>query len=330
AEELKVAGAMAVILKEALDPNLVQTVENTPCFVHSGTFADISIGSTSVIADMLAMQYSEYVVTECGFGADLGAEKFFNIKCRQSGLKPDVAVINCSIRALKMHSGDFIMKNDVLPDSLKREDLSAVDRGCSNLEKQVENLKRFGIPIVVCINKFEKDTKKEIDVVIKRAHALGATGVAVSEAYQMGSEGSTELAKAVMQACKVKSGFRYLYPVDMNLKNKIERISKSMYGASEIRYSDEALAEMSMIEKAKLDQMPICMVKNHLSLSNNPKKKGRPRGFSLSVENIEVMAGAGFVSVKCDGMTNLPGFSQKNKFTKIDIDPKTGKIKDLI
>lgn len=330
ADGMKVAGAMAVLLKEALNPNIVQTVEHTPCFIHTGSFANVSHGSSSVVADKMALKLADYVITESGFGADLGAEKFFDIKCRQAALKPDAAVINCSIRALKVHSGDFAFKGAVLPEALKKEDLSAVDRGCSNLEKQVENLKMFGVPIVICINRFDWDTVKEIDVVVKRAEALGVDGIAVSEVYREGSKGGAELARAVIKASKVKSKFRYLYPVDMNLKNKIERIAKSMYGASEIKYSDESLKEMKMIESAKLDQMPVCMAKTHLSLSNNPKKKGRPRGFTLAVENVKAAAGAGYVVVKCEGVNTMPGLPRHPRLVSIDIDVKTGETKGLI
>jgi len=330
ADDLKVAGAMAVLLKNALDPNLVQTTENTPCFIHAGTFANFSNGASSVIADKMALKLADYAITETGFGAELGAEKFFDVKCRQSGLKPDVVVINCSVRSLKIHSGDFNVKGLALPETLKREDLSAVDRGCSNLEKQVENLKMFGVPIVISINRFDSDTKKEIDVILRRAEALEVDGVAVNESYKRGSEGGIELAKAVISASREKSKFRYLYPVDMNLKNKIERISKSMYGASEIRYSDEALKEMELIEKAKLDGMPVCIAKSYLSLSNNPKKKGRPRGFTLTVENVEACAGAGFIKVICDGVSGMPGMPLKPRLAKMDIDLKTEKCKGIL
>jgi len=329
AENLKVAGAMTVLLKEAMGPNLVQTSENTPCFVHTGSFANVSHGSSSVIADKMALKLSDYVITETGFGADLGAEKFFDIKCRESGLKPDVAVINCSVRALKVHSGDFPFKGADVPESLKREDLSAVDRGCSNLEKQVENLKMFGVPVVVSINRFERDTKKEIDIVIRRAQALGVDGIAVSDMYRSGSAGGKDLAKAVMAAANKKSNFHYLYPVDMNLKSKVERIAKSMYGANEIRYSDDALKGMGMLEKAGLDGMPVCMAKTHLSLSNNPKKKGRPRGFTLDVEEVSPYAGAGYVLVKCEDVNTMPGLPKEPRLEHIDVDLKTGQTKGL-
>jgi formate--tetrahydrofolate ligase len=329
AEELKVAGAMAVLLKEAFDPNLVQTAENTPCFVHTGAFANVSHGSSSVIADKIALKLADYVVTESGFGADLGAEKFFDIKCRKAGIKPDVAVVNCSIRALKYHSGDFPLKGKKLPESLKKEDLSAVDRGCSNLEKQVENLRMFGVPVVVCINRFETDTRKELDVVIRRSQALGVEGVAVSEVYAMGSKGAIELAKKVIEVSKIKSKFRHLYPMDMSIKNKIERIAKSMYSASEIKYSEDASKSIDIIEKAGLDGLPICMAKTPLSLSNNPAKKGRPRGFTLPIEDVIVAAGAGYIVVKCEGINTMPGLPKEPRLCSVDIDPKTGIVKGL-
>ncbi|MGB2661376.1 MAG: formate--tetrahydrofolate ligase [Candidatus Omnitrophota bacterium] len=328
ADDLNVAGAMAVLLKNAINPNLVQTIEHTPCFVHTSAFANVSHGSSSVIADQMALRMADYTVTESGFGADLGAEKFFDIKCRQSGLRPDVAVINCSVRALKVHSGDYNVKGvSVLPSVLSKENLSAVDRGCSNLEKQVENLKMFGVPVVVCINRFDGDTRKEIDVVIRRAEAIGVQGVAVSEVYKIGSKGATELARAVINASKEKMRFRFLYPVDMNLRNKVERIAKSMYGASEIKYSEEALGQISRIEKAGLDQLPICMAKTHLSLSNNASKKGRPRGFKLPVEEVELAAGGGYITVKCEGVNTMPGLPKDPRGAKIDVNVKTGETK---
>jgi len=329
ADDIGAAGAMTAILKDALRPNLLQTIEHTPCFVHTGAFANVSHGSSSVVADRIALSLANFVVTETGFGADLGAEKYFDIKCRQAHLKPDVAVINCSIRALKMHSGDYHTKGGNLPADIKHEDLSAVDRGCSNFEKQVENLKMFGIPVVVCINRFDHDTKKEIDVVIRRAEALGVNGVAVSEVYKQGSEGGKALAKAVIEASREKPKFRYLYPVDMSIKNKIERIAKSMYAASEVKYSDEAEVQIKRIEKARLDQLPVCMAKTHLSLTNNPAKKGRPRGFKLGVEEVELAAGAGYITVKCEGINTMPGLPKNPRGSSIDVDVKTGETKGL-
>jgi formyltetrahydrofolate synthetase len=329
AEDIKAAGAMTALLKEALNPNLLQTVEHTPCFVHTGAFANTSHGSSSVLADKLALKLSDYVVTESGFGADLGAEKFIDIKCRQASLKPDVVVINCSVRALKMHSGDFHLKGGDLPPELKKENLSAVDRGCSNLEKQVENLKLFGIPIVVSVNRFDSDTKKEIDVVLQRVEALEVDGVAVCDAYKMGSAGATDLAKAVIKACSSKTKMRYLYPVDMTLESKIERVAKSMYGASEVKYSETAAENMGKIAAAGLDKMPVCMAKTHLSLSSNPDKKGRPKGFRLMIEDVIAAAGAGYVIVLCEDVNTMPGMPRVPRSAGVDVDVKTGVIKGL-
>jgi formate--tetrahydrofolate ligase len=329
AEDIKVAGSMAALMRDAFNPNFLQTIEHTPCFVHTGAFANVSHGSSSVIADKMAMKLADYTVTEAGFGADLGAEKFVNIKCRQAGYKPDVIVINCSIRALKVHSGDFSFKGTSVPAALTKENLSAVDRGCSNLEKQVENLRMYGVPVVVCINRFDRDTKKEIDVVIRRAEALGVEGIAVSEVYKHGSKGGKELAEAVLEASREKARFRYLYPVDMTLMSKIERIAKSMYGASELKYSDQASSAIKLIEKAKLDKLPVCMAKTHLSLSNNPSKKGRPRGFKLGIDSVEVSGGAGYILVRCDGVNTMPGLPRMPRGAGIDIDVKTGAIKGL-
>ena len=329
AEDMKVSGAMLSLLKDAFNPNLLQTIENTPCFMHTGSFANVSHGSSSVIADELAMKLSEYTITESGFGADLGAEKFIDIKCRQTGYAPDVIVINCSIRALKVHSGDYNFKGQTMTAIIKKENLSTVDRGCSNLEKQVENLKIFGIPIVVCINRFESDTVKELNVVINRAKALEVDGIAISDVYKEGSKGGIDLAKEVIKAAEKKAKLRYLYPLDMALKNKIERVAKSMYGASEVKYSDMAENQISMISDNKLNDYPVCIAKAHLSLSNNPAKKGRPRGFKLGVDEVNIAAGAGYIVVKCEGVNTMPGLPKVPRALGVDYDLKTNVIKGL-
>lgn len=329
ADDLKAAGAMAALLTKAFEPNILQTIEHTPAFVHTGCFANVSHGSSSVIADKMALKLADYVITETGFGVDLGAEKFLDIKCRQAGMKPDVAIVNCSVRAFKVHSGDYEIKGSVMPADLKKENLSAVDRGCSNLEKQVENLKMFGIPIVICVNRFDSDTKKELNVVLRRAEALDVQGIAISETYKEGSAGAMELARAVIEATKEKASMRYLYPVDMGVKNKVERVAKSMYGASEVKYSDTATSSVDRIEKAGLGDLPVCMAKTHLSLSNNPSKKGRPRGFKLGVDDVEIANGAGYLMVKCEGVNSMPGLPKAPRGCRIDIDVKTGDIKGL-
>ncbi|MDD5633817.1 MAG: formate--tetrahydrofolate ligase [Candidatus Omnitrophica bacterium] len=330
AEQLKVAGTMTAIMKDALEPNLVQTSENTPCFVHTGTFANVLHGSGSVVADKTALKLADYVVTEGGCGFDLGGEKFIDIKCRQSGLVPDVVVITCSVRALKIHSGDFTVKGTILPPELKKENLSAVDRGCSNLEKQVENIKMFGLPVVICITRFDTDTKKEIDVILRRAEAMAVQGIAISDVYKLGSKGGTDLAKAVIKASHEKSKMRFLYPVDMNIKNKIERIAKSMYGASEVKYSEQAIENINNLEKAGLGALPVSVSKSHLSLSNSASKKGRPRGFKFPIEDVYVAAGAGYIIAKAEGMNIMPALPKVPQGTSVDVDVKTGEIKGLL
>ena len=326
-EDLKVAGAMTVLLKEAIKPNIVQTIENTPAFIHTGPFANTAHGSSSIIADKIALKFSEYVVTEGGFGADIGAEKFFNIKCRQSGLKPDAVVIVCSIRALKMHSGDFEIKGGKpLESSLFRENVSAIERGASNLDKQIENLKVYGVPVVVCINKFSTDTEKEIKAVKRCAIASGADDCVVSEVWAKGSQGGVDLARAVINLIKEKKPlFRFLYPIDIQIKDKISRIARSMYGAKEVAFSDQAVEKMKFLKKIKMDKFPICMAKTQFSLSHDPKRKGRPRNFKLPVSDMHISSGAGFIYVICGDIRKMPGLPGNPSGLKMDID-KNGEI----
>ena len=329
AEDIKVAGAMAALLKDAIKPNLLQTNEGTPCFVHTSASGDTSLGVASVVADKIALGLCEYVVTESAFGADMGAEKFFDIKCRVGEVKPDVAVLVCSVRGLKMHSGDVdVIAGRPLPRDIFHESVSAVERGLSNLEKQIENLTTFGIPVVVCINRFKDDTDKEINAITRRVATYGAASVAVSDAWTLGSAGCTELARAVIDACKIKHVFRFLYPLDMPMKDKIKRITKTIYGARELKFSDEANKNILDLKKQKLDNLPICMVKTHLSLSNNPKRKGRPHGFKLPIEDLRVFNGAGFIAVYCGSVKRIPGLPKVPRGTKIDI-TEEGKVTGL-
>ncbi|MDD4201929.1 MAG: formate--tetrahydrofolate ligase [Candidatus Omnitrophica bacterium] len=326
-EDLKVAGAMTVLLKEAIKPNLVQTIENTPAIIHTGPFANIAHGSNSIIADKIALKFSEYVVTEGGFGADIGAEKFFNIKCRQSGLKPDAVVLVCSIRALKMHSGDFEIKGGKpLESSLFRENISAIERGSSNLDKQIENLKVYGVPVVVCINKFATDTEKEINAVKRCAMSAGADDCVVSEMWAKGSQGGLEVARSIIKIIKdSKSIFRFLYPLDLPIKDKISRIAKSIYGAKEVVFSEHALEKMKFLKKINMDNFPICMAKTQFSLSHDPKRKGRPRNFKLPVSDMHISSGAGFIYVICGDIRTMPGLPENPAGFKMDID-KNGEI----
>ncbi|MEA3328760.1 MAG: formate--tetrahydrofolate ligase [Candidatus Omnitrophota bacterium] len=329
ADDLKAAGAMTVLLKDAIKPTLIQTLENTPCLVHTGPFANIAHGNSSIIADKIGMKLTDYVVTESGFGADCGAEKFFNIKCRYSKLKPSCAVIVASIRALKMHSGDFkIAAGKPFDLGLLKENIDAVERGCLNLEKQIENLRIFGIPIVVAINKFKQDTDGEIEVVRKRALDSGAEDAVVSELWARGANGGKVLARAVIKACGKKSSFRYLYPLDMPIKKKIEKIAVDIYGAKKVKYSSLAEKKILLYTKRGYDKLPVCMAKTHLSLSHNPKLKGRPIGFTLPIRDINVSVGAGFLYPLCGKMRTMPGLPSVPAGTEVDID-KSGKTVGL-
>ncbi len=329
AEDLKVAGAMAVLLKDAIKPTLMQTLEHTPCFVHAGPFANIAHGNNSILADRIALKLSEYVVTESGFGADCGAEKAFDVKCRVSGLTPNAAVIVCSIRALKMHSGDFkVIPGKPLSAGLLKENVDAVERGSANLEKHIENIQLFGIPIVVAINKFTTDTEKETEAARKIALAAGADDAVLSEVWAKGGAGGIELAKAVEKAANKPSHFRFLYPLDIPIKQKIEKIAVEIYGAARVEYTPEAEKKIELYTKLGYDKFPICMAKTHLSLSHDPKLKGRPTGFTLPVRDVRVAAGAGFIYPLCGHMRTMPGLPSDPAGMHIDLD-KDGRVVGL-
>jgi formate--tetrahydrofolate ligase len=322
-QDLKVAGSMAVLLKDAIKPNLIQTIENTPCFVHAGPFANIAHGNNSILADRIALSLSEYVVTEAGFGADCGAEKFFDIKCRISGLVPDVAVIVCSIRALKAHSGRFkIVAGMPLDTCLEKEDLGAIEEGLCNLEKQIENVSIFGIPVLVAINRFTCDTDKEIEFVKKKAQEFGAFDCCSSEVWAKGSKGALQLAQSVMNAAGEKNNFRFLYPLDYSIKEKIETIATRIYGAKNVEYSALAEEKIKSYTEQGYGKLPICMAKTHLSLSHDPNLKGRPRDFTLPIRDIRASIGAGFLYPLCGEMKTMPGLPSHPVGENIDIDEK--------
>jgi len=331
AGDLKVAGAMTVLLRQAIKPNIVQTIERTPCFIHTSSFANMGHGGGSILADKIALQLSDYVVSESGFGADLGAEKFFNIKCREGGLKPDACVLVCSIRALKIHSGDFEAKmGRPLENLIYRENISAVERGFSNLDKQIENIRCYGVPVIVCINRFQHDSEKELMALKKCALASGADVCVTSEAWSKGSQGAEGLAKEVMTVMKnKKSAFRFLYPLDMKLKDKITRIAKTMYGAKEVVFSDVLDEKIKIYRKLKLTNMAVCMAKTQFSLSHDPKRHGRPRNFKLQVKDITPYAGAGYMYVTCGDMKTIPGLPAHPAGIRMDID-KHGNIVGMI
>ncbi|MDO8136649.1 MAG: formate--tetrahydrofolate ligase [Candidatus Brocadiales bacterium] len=330
AEDLKCAGSMAVLLKDAIKPNLLQTLENTPAFVHAGPFGNIAHGNNSIVADQIALKCADFLVTESGFGADLGAEKFMNIKCRYSGLKPNAAVVVATVRALKMHGGvGNVVAGKPLPDELTKENVPAVEKGCQNLTKMIENMKLYGIPVVVAINSFETDTKAEIETIKTLALEYGAEGAAESNHWARGGIGAEELAEAVVAAANKPSRFTFLYPLEASIEEKIETIAIKMYGADGINILPQAKAKIERYTRWGLDKLPICMAKTHLSLSHDPNLRGRPKGFRVPVRDLRASAGAGFLYPLLGDMRTMPGLPSTPAGEKVDIDPVTGKIVGL-
>ena len=329
AEDLGVAGAMTVLMKDAIMPNLMQTLEHTPAFVHAGPFANIAHGNSSIIADQIAIKLADYVVTESGFGADIGMEKFMDIKCRYSGLTPNVVVMVATVRALKMHGGaGKVVAGKPLPKELVEENIPALEKGAANLIKQIENAKLFGVPVVVAVNRFTSDTDKEIEVVRKIAEEAGAEGAYVSEVWAKGGAGAIELAEAVVAAAENPNDFRFLYPLDIPIKEKIEIIATKIYGADGVEYTPTAEKRIALYEKMGYGNMPICMAKTHLSLTHNPKLKGAPRGWTLPVKDIRASVGAGFLYPLCGEIRTMPGLGSKPAFLNVDID-ENGKVVGL-
>jgi formate--tetrahydrofolate ligase len=321
AEDLKVAGAMTAILKDALKPTLMQTLEGTPALVHTGPFANIAHGNSSIVADYVAMRSLDFVVTEAGFGADMGAEKFFNIKCRASGLKPDAALLVATVRALKMHSGRFtITAGKPLPEGLKQEDLDALAAGIGNLQKQIENVRLHGIPVVVAVNRFPGDTDAEIEFVREAAVAAGALEAHVSTLFTDGGKGGEALAHALVKAADQPSSFRFLYPSEASLKEKIETLATRVYGADGVDYEPLAEQQLSLFEERGYGRFPICMAKTQYSLSHDPNLKGRPTGFRFKVRDARVAVGAGFVYPLAGEIMTMPGLGKVPGGARMDID----------
>jgi formate--tetrahydrofolate ligase len=321
AEDLKVAGAMAAILKDALKPTLMQTLEGTPAIVHTGPFANIAHGNSSIIADRVALRCSDFVVTEAGFGADMGAEKFFDIKCRASGLAPDAALMVATIRALKVHSGRYVVKaGRPLPEGLLNEDLDALAEGMCNLEAHIENVLKFGVPVVVAINVFPTDTEAEIEMVKKAALAAGASAAHVSTMFMEGGKGGEELAHALVAAADEQSEFKLLYPDEFSLKEKIDTLAKEIYGAGGVSYEPEAEALLAQFEKDGFGHLPICMAKTQYSLSHDAEMTGRPHGYRFVVRSARVAVGAGFVYPLAGKILTMPGLGRVPGGTRIDID----------
>ncbi|MCL5256364.1 MAG: formate--tetrahydrofolate ligase [Chloroflexi bacterium] len=321
AEDLHCAGSMTVLMRDAIKPNLIQTLENNPALVHAGPFANIAHGNNSILADMIGIKMGDYLITESGFGADMGAEKFMDIKCRYSGLTPDAVVIVATIRALKMHSGDFkIVAGKPLDPGLTQENLDALGRGFPNLQKHIENMRLFGVPVVVAINTFPGDSDKEIAFLREKCVEAGAEEVAVSRVFMEGGNGGTELAEAVVRAAEKPKNFQFLYPLDWPIKKKIETIATKIYGADGVTYLPAAEAKIKLYTEQGFDKLPICMAKTHLSLSHEPAWKGRPTGFTIPIRDVSASVGAGFLYPLLGTMRTMPGLPSKPAGNNIDID----------
>ncbi len=330
AEDLGAAGAMTVLMKDALLPNLMQTLEGTPAFVHAGPFANIAHGNSSIVADQIALKLADYVITESGFGADIGMEKFMDVKCRYSGLTPNVVVLVATIRALKMHGGGpKVVAGRPLDRAYTEENLALVEAGAANLVKHIENAKLFGVPVVVAVNAFKYDTEAEIQLVQKLALQAGAEGAFKSTHWMHGGKGAIELAEAVMAAAEKPANFRFLYPLGLPIKQKIETIASCIYGADGVDYLPEAEAKVDLYTRLGFDRLPICMAKTHLSLSHDPDLKGRPTGWRLPIRDIRASVGAGFLYPLCGAMSTMPGLPTRPVFMDVDLDLETGKVVGL-
>ncbi len=321
AEDIGAAGAMTVLMKDALRPNLMQTLENTPALIHAGPFANIAHGNSSILADLVGIKCGEYLLTESGFGADIGAEKFFNIKCRYSGLKPDACVLVATIRALKTHSGKYkVVAGRPLPPEMLEKNIADVEAGASNLRKQIENIKHHGVTPVVAINAFDSDHPEEIEAVKRIAVEAGAIGAAVSYHWQKGGEGAVELAEMTVTAAEAESEFKFLYDLDKPITEKNETIAKKIYGAKDVEFSSKAAKQIRGYEKKGFGKLPICMAKTHLSTSHDPNLKGAPSGFTFPVREVRASVGAGFIYPICGDMRTMPAMPKVPGAEKVDID----------
>jgi methylenetetrahydrofolate dehydrogenase (NADP+)/methenyltetrahydrofolate cyclohydrolase/formyltetrahydrofolate synthetase len=329
AEDLGVAGAMTVLMKDAIMPNLMQTLEGTPAFVHAGPFANIAHGNSSIIADQIALKLADYVVTESGFGADIGMEKFFDIKCRYSGLVPNVVVMVATIRALKMHGGGpKVVAGRDLDTAYTEENLALLEAGGANLAKNIQIAKMFGIPVVVAVNRFKYDTPAEVALVQRIAEEAGAYAAVASNHWAEGGAGAVELAEAVVNACEQPNHFEFLYPLELSIKEKIETIASRVYGADGVDYTPLAEQQIAAYEKAGFGKLPMCMAKTHLSISHDPSLKGVPKGFVLPIREVRASVGAGFIYPLCGEMRTMPGLPSKPVFMQVDLDDQ-GKVVGL-
>jgi formyltetrahydrofolate synthetase len=330
-DDLGVAGAVTVLMKDAIKPTLMQTVEGTPALVHAGPFANIAHGNSSIIADKIALKLADYVLTESGFGADIGMEKFFNIKCRYSGLIPDVVVLVATVRALKMHGGGpKVTAGAPLDPAYVTENLELLEAGLPNLEAHIENALKFGIPTVVAVNSFKDDTPAEVEMVREAAIKAGAHDAVVSRHWMEGGKGAVDLAKAVIEACDEPSDFKFLYPLEgTSIKEKIEIICKEIYGADGVTFEPLAEKKVELYTKLGFDELPMCMAKTHLSLSHDGTLKGRPTGFTVPIRDIRASVGAGFLYPLVGTMSTMPGLPTRPAYYEIDIDLETGEILGL-
>ncbi|WP_157144229.1 formate--tetrahydrofolate ligase [Brachyspira pilosicoli] len=317
-KDLKVEGAACALLKDAIKPNLVQTLENTPAIVHGGPFANIAHGCNSILATKLALKLSDYTITEAGFAADLGAEKFLDIKCRVAGLKPNCIVLVATIRALKHHGGAL---------ELNKEDLNALNKGFENLDKHIENMKKYNVPVVVAINKFVSDTDKEVELIKKHCEEM-AVDISLCEVWEKGGEGGEDLAKKIVKATSEESNYKPLYNLDKPIKEKIEYICKEIYGAGEVKFSNKANKMMKKIESIGFGGLPICMSKTQKSISDNPALLNAPKGYTLNIDEIKLASGAGFIIAMAGGIIDMPGLPKVPAACNIDID-ENGKITGL-
>ena len=317
-KDLKVEGAACALLKDAIKPNLVQTLENTPAIVHGGPFANIAHGCNSVLATKLALKLSDYTITEAGFAADLGAEKFLDIKCRVAGLKPNCIVLVATIRALKHHGGAL---------ELNKEDLDALNKGFDNLDKHIENMKKYNVPVVVAINKFSSDTDKEVELIKKHCEDMGVD-ISLCEVWEKGGEGGKDLAEKVIKAASKESNYKPLYELEKTIKEKIEIICKEIYGAGDIKFSAKANKMMKKIESIGFGNLPICMSKTQKSISDNPALLNAPKGYTINIDEIKLASGAGFIIAMAGGIIDMPGLPKVPAACNIDID-ENGKISGL-
>jgi formyltetrahydrofolate synthetase len=328
AEDLGVAGAMTVLMRDAIKPNLMQTVEGTPVFVHAGPFANIAHGNSSIIADKIALKLADYVVTESGFGADMGMEKFFDIKSRYSGLIPSAVVLVATVRALKMHGGGpKVVAGKPLDSAYTHENLELLSAGLGNMLHHIKTAKKYGIPVVVAVNRFLSDSPAELELVRKAAvEQGGAEDAVICDHWEKGGEGAIDLANAVVKACEIPSNFKFLYPLEWTIKQKIETIAREVYGAEGVDYSPEAEERIAEYTRLGFDKLPICMAKTHLSLSHDPALKGVPKGVRIPIRDVRASVGAGFLYPLLGTMATMPGLPTRPVFMEIDIEPDTGRI----